>query len=208
MCHNISVAMHSKIPIDKRHFVVAFIGLTLLSAGFSQQKMPDATRKKLDYVADRIQDQSVIAADYYWHKGVHHWMMGMLFFLIELDPKDVELYSGLGWILDSNDMPDRALEVYERGIKANPTKFDNYYDAGFFHYQKKNYEKAADYARQAVSKGAPAVVYKLLAHSYEKMKNYEKALEVWEQIRKLTPDDVAIDHNVKKLKALMTGGSR
>lgn len=191
-----------------KHWLVGLFMTFWFASLYAQSGMPPASDHKLEYILDRMEEQVNKTADFYWHQGMHLHLVRALFLMIEINPKNIETYSMLGWLLDGYGESRRGFAVYERGIALNPDEYELYYDAGFWHFQKRNYAKAAEYLEQAVKRKAPPVVWKLLAHSYSRLGKYEKALEVWEQVRKMTPDDGAVELNVRKIKEKMAGGGK
>ncbi|NUL82978.1 MAG: tetratricopeptide repeat protein [Armatimonadetes bacterium] len=178
--------------------------IAVVSCLLAQQKPPALTLAKLGFINERVEEQITISVDYCWHNGYHHWMMGMLFFLIEIDPKNTERYSTLGWILSSNGRHSEAVKVYERNMKENPGLSDAFYDAAYHFYQRKDYAQAVKYAEMAASKpGAEGVVFRLLAHSYERTNQFAKALAAWERLLKIAPNDGAAQGNMKRIREKM-----
>jgi tetratricopeptide (TPR) repeat protein len=89
-------------------------------------------------------------ADEYWHEGHHYKTMALMFVLIEYDPRDVENISSLAWLLDGYGETARAIQVYQRGIRLNPNRYDLYYDLGFAYFNKRQYAQALPYLEKAV----------------------------------------------------------
>ncbi|MCS7066035.1 MAG: tetratricopeptide repeat protein, partial [Fimbriimonadales bacterium] len=178
---------------------VGLIGL--MASALAQAKPPHETRQKLDAIRDLIQYRLVQLGDHYWHEGHHYKTMALLFVLIEYDPQDVEGYAVLGWLLDSYGHTSRAFQVYERGIRANPDRYDLYFEAGFWYSQKGEYQKARAYLEKAVSfKNAPIIVWKALAHTCERMGDLKRSLEAWQKAKQLDPNDGAVDRNMARVR--------
>ncbi len=181
-----------------RHFwMMGLIGLMALAAA----QPPRETQQKLEAVRDLLQFRLVQLSDYYWHEGHHYKTMALLFVLIEYDPQDVEGFASLGWLLDSYGQTERAFQVYERGIRANPNRYDLYFEAGFWYSQKGEYQRARAYLEKAVSfKEAPIFVWKSLAHTCERMGDLKRALEAWEKAKQMDPTDGAVDLNMARVR--------
>ncbi len=181
--------------------------LTILGCGvligflWSQASPPPETQRKLQAIRDLIDYRLVQLADEYWHDGHHYKTMALMFVLIEYDPTDVENYAGLGWLLDSYGDTRRAFAVYERGLRANPDRYDLYYEIGFWYHQKRQYERAQPYLEKAVTfPNVPTVVWKTLAHNYERLGDLEACLKAWEKAKQLDPNDGAIDLNMNRVR--------
>jgi tetratricopeptide (TPR) repeat protein len=123
----------------------------LMAVAMAQSQPPRETQQRLDALRDLIQYRLVQLSDHYWHEGHHYKTMALLFVLIEYDPHDVESYASLGWLLDSYGHTARGFQVYERGIRANPNRYDLYFEAGFWYSEKGDYNRARAYLEKAVS---------------------------------------------------------
>lgn len=183
-------------------------GLLLTSALYAQSSVPAATQKKMDVLWKRAEYRMVVIGDHYWHDGFHYHLMRMLFVLAEVNPKNVETFSNLGYILDSYGQSKRAFQVYDRGIAENPNEFDLYLDAGFWQFQKGNYAQATRYLEKAITfKNAPVIVFKTLAHTYERMGETDKSIKMWEQTVRRFPNDAASKVNLERVRRKAQGGT-
>jgi tetratricopeptide (TPR) repeat protein len=182
------------------------IGLVLRLAGLmavamAQSQPPRETQQRLDALRDLIQYRLVQLSDHYWHEGHHYKTMALLFVLIEYDPHDVESYASLGWLLDSYGHTARGFQVYERGIRANPNRYDLYFEAGFWYFRKGEYNRARAYLEKAVSfPNVPIFVWKTLAHTCEKMGDLKRSLEAWQKAKEIDPTDGAVDLNMTRVR--------
>lgn len=191
-----------------KNWLVGICSFCLAGALFAQSQMPASTQKKLDAMWDRLEYDMMRLSDFYWHEGQHLRLVRMLYVLVEVNPKNVETFSALGWVLDSYGNERKAFQIYDRGIAANPNDWDLYFDAGFWHFQKKNYQSALKYLQKAVSfKDAPPMVWKTLAHTYDRMGQVEKSLEIWEKLVKMDPEDGANKSNLERVKKKASGGN-
>jgi tetratricopeptide (TPR) repeat protein len=100
----------------------------MLSMGWTQAQPPDAVQRKLTALRQLTEFRLVQLADEYWHEGLHYKTMALMFVLLEYDPRDVENIGGLAWLLDGYGETARAIQVYQRGIRLNPDRYDLYYD--------------------------------------------------------------------------------
>lgn len=183
-----------------RHLMILLGYVAMLSLAMAQSNPPEAVQRKLQAIRALLDYRLVQLADEYWHDGQHYKTMAVLFLLIEYDPSDVETYSSLGWLLDSYGETARAFEVYERGIQANPNRYDLYYDVGFWYHQKGDLERARTYLEKAVQfPNVPGFVWKTLAHTYEKLGEYEKSLQAWEKARQVDANDPAVEPNMNRV---------
>jgi len=173
----------------------------MLSMGWTQAQPPEAVQRKLTALRQLTEFRLVQLADEYWHEGLHYKTMALMFVLLEYDPRDVENISGLAWLLDGYGETARAIQVYQRGIRLNPNRYDLYYDLGFAYFNKRQYEQALPYLEKAVQfANAPAFVWKTLAHCYERLERYQQSLQAWEKAKQLDPSDGAVDPNMQRVR--------
>ncbi len=173
----------------------------LLGSLEAQVKPPEAVQRKLTALRQLTEFRLIQLADEYWHTGKHYKTMALMFVLIEYDPTDVENISSLAWMLDSYGETARAIQVYQRGIRLNPNRYDLYYDLGFAYFNKRQYEQALPYLEKAVSfANAPALAWKTLAHCYERLGRLQQSLQAWEKAKQLDPNDPAVEPNVQRVR--------
>ncbi|GIV08154.1 MAG: hypothetical protein KatS3mg019_0245 [Fimbriimonadales bacterium] len=173
----------------------------LLGAGWAQAKPSDATQRKLNAIRELTQYRLIQLADEYWHDGMHYKTMALMFVFIEYDPRDVENISSLAWLLDGYGENARALQIYQRGIRLNPNRYDLYYDLGFAYFNKRQYEQALPYLEKAVSfDNAPQFAWKTLAHCYERLERLPQSLRAWEKAKQLDPSDGAVEPNLQRVR--------
>lgn len=106
--------------------------------------------------------------------------------IITLDPKFVDAYVLSSYALSDNKEFDKAVNILERGINANPEDWFLSYQLGFVYYiYKKNRFAAARYLKQASDNpNAPLNIKPLAAMMYESIKNlndYDLLIELWKQ---------------------------
>lgn len=173
----------------------------MLGIGWSQAKPPEAVQRKLTAIRELTQYRLVQLADEYWHDGMHYKTMALMFVFIEYDPRDVENISSLAWLLDGYGENARAIQVYQRGIRLNPNRYDIYYDLGFAYFNKRQYEQALPYLEKAVSfNNVPQFVWKTLAHCYERLGRLQQSLRAWEKAKQLDPSDGAVEPNLQRVR--------
>lgn len=173
----------------------------MLSMGWSQTQPPEAVQRKLTALRDLTEFRLVQLADDYWHEGYHYKTMALMFVLIEYDPHDVENIGSLAWLLDGYGETARAIQIYQRGIRLNPDRYDLYYDLGFAYFNKRQYTQALPYLEKAVQfDNAPAFVWKTLAHCYERLERYQQSLRAWEKAKQLDPEDGAVEPNMQRVR--------
>lgn len=173
----------------------------LLGTGWSQASLPEAVQRKVRALRQLTEYRLLQLADEYWHDGQHYKTMALMFVLIEYDPHDVENISGLAWLLDGYGETARAIQVYQRGIRLNPNRYDIYYDLGYAYFNKRQYEQALPYLEKAVTfANVPPFVWKTLAHCYERLGQLERSLHTWQKVKQLDPSDGAVELNMQRVR--------
>lgn len=153
-----------------------------------------------------------VRADEFFHSGNYEAILPIVRLVTWLDPQQIDVYSTGAWHLDYNfvDQDQRsdrrcippAIALLEEGVKNNPEIYDLYFELAWTHYYQKikNYPKAVEWMERACTKKAvdpntgrmiarPAFVDRMLAHGYEKMGDYDKAVAQWERLLKIAEND-------------------
>ncbi len=173
----------------------------LLGCSGAQTKPPEAVQRKLSAIRELTEYRLVQLADEYWHEGAHYKTMALMFVLMEYDPRDVENIGSLAWLLDGYGEHARAIQVYQRGIRLNPNRYDLYYDLGYAYFNKRQYEQALPYLEKAANfDNAPQFVWKTLAHCYERLGRLQESLQAWQKAKQLDPSDAAVEPNLQRVR--------
>lgn len=162
-----------------------------------------------------------LVADIYWTKavqyfGAHHHDGGSKYELLypyldaatTLDPQLVVAYEFGSLFLplpppEGPGLPDKAIELVERGIKANPTQWRLYYNLGFIYYFRKDYQGAQKvFERGSHVPGANPALGTLAAAMAQKAGDRETARLLWTEIYNSTQDEHVKDNALKRLAAL------
>jgi len=106
--------------------------------------------------------------------------------IVTLDPKFIDAYIISSYALSDNKEFDKAVDILEKGIKANPEEWFLPYQLGFTYYiYKKNRLAGARYLRMASDNpNAPLSIKPIAAMMYESINNlndYDLLLELWKQ---------------------------
>jgi tetratricopeptide (TPR) repeat protein len=196
--------------------VALFIVVMGVGASAQPHKSRSSTKKQgelsspdsVDYIVDGIVDQLRVQTDRHWHKGEYSHMINLYRMEIVAHPDNVDAYSSAGWLLWSMDRDAEAVAMYEEGIKANSDSFYMYDELGQYYFQrKKDYPRAIVYYEKAVGfKDVPFVTLHMLAHAYEKTRQYDKALAIWKRTLATFPDDQPAKVNLERVKRLVGKG--
>ncbi len=149
-------------------------------------------------VADRLWGR----ADFYWHEGRYEERVALDKLVIRMEPRFYEPYGTAGWLLESLGRKAEALAMYRQGAAAVPDRWETHQDLGMFFYQEKDYPAAmAAFQRATEQQGAPAFVWKMLAHACERGGKLPEAVAAWEAAGRMAPDDGAVGMNLQRVRA-------
>lgn len=113
----------------------------------------------------------------------------LLDIVIELDPQHLAAYRFGGFFLQGTDAA-AAIELIERGLRANPGAWQLYQDLGFAYWQQGRFREAADaYARGSRVPGAPAWMEPLAALMLFKGGDPATAREMFVRLCEANDDD-------------------
>lgn len=123
-------------------------------------------------------------------------------------PNDYEAVTDLGWMYGNIERPDLELATYIRFKQQFPENPEAYYPEAQFYFLKRSYKNVVAILEPTLEfETKPhANSYRILAHSYERLGFYEKALETWDKYLLLDPTDDAAKANRDKVKAKLSGG--
>lgn len=100
----------------------------------------------------------------------------------DLDPKFYAAYSYGAIVLPAID-PQKAIELTEKGIAANPEKWRLYQYLGYIYWHERNYEKAAEtYDRGSKITGAPPFMREMAAAMKTKGGSRDTARAMYNQM--------------------------
>jgi tetratricopeptide (TPR) repeat protein len=168
-------------------------------------KAPAQVDAILDNVVDRLWDR----ADWYWHEGRYEERVAVDRLIIRMDPHFIEPYGTAGWLLESLGRNQEALALYRQAVAAAPDRWETHQDLGMYYFQHKEYPTAAEeFQRGAQQPGAPAYVWKMLAHAYERAGALEQAVSAWEAAARVAPNDPAIAVNLNRIRARLNSSTK
>lgn len=163
-----------------------------------------------------------LAADIYWTRAVQYFgghraagnqnyrlLAPLLEITTYLDPHLLGAYDfGSNFLApappDGAGEPDRAIQLVEHGIRANPNAWRLYYNLGFIYYfEKKDYAQAAQaFKRGSDAPGAHPFLKILAANMAQHAGDIEMARMLWTATLETNKDKLIRDNAVKHLRAL------
>jgi tetratricopeptide (TPR) repeat protein len=163
-----------------------------------------------------------LMADIYWTRAVQYFggkhqaksqRYDLLYPLLEitttLDPQLIVAYQFGSIFLaqkppEGAGMPEKAVELVERGIATNPKEWRLYYELGFLHYMELHDAKAAaeDFERGAQVPGALPFMRVLAAAMAQHAGEMETARMLWTTTYQTSEDPMIKANALKHLRAL------
>jgi len=170
---------------------------TTNSAGYSQDQV--------DGIMSACEDSLWDKTDYYWHHGDYPRIVAIDRLITEIDPRFMEPYSTGGWLIESMGDNANAEAYYKLGVSRNQDSSYLYYMLEAFYFNTlKDYSDAVKVGEIDITKpDADVNDWRMLAHSYEKNKQLDKALLTWKTIKAKYPTAVAVDLNLERVQKLV-----
>jgi tetratricopeptide (TPR) repeat protein len=156
-------------------------------------------------ITSRVVDDLWSRTDYWWKRGEYRRIIAVDRVITEADPGFLEPYSTGGWLMESMGDNADAEKYYRLGATRNPEKSYIWFNLGFFYYNTvKNYPMAiATFANSASLPDASINDWKMLAHSYERNNQLDKATDVWQKLHEKYGKDAVVLHNLQKDQNLL-----
>ena len=163
-----------------------------------------------------------LVADLYWTRAVQYFgsnhhvdarrydlLAPLLDLTTQMDPKLLVAYEfGASFLAPTPPagagMPDKAVELVERGIQANPNEWRLYHSLGFIHYiERKDYAAAADaFGRGSKVPNAHPWLRLLAARMAQNAGNSETARMMWAATYDTSQDKMVKANAAAHLRAL------
>lgn len=178
----------------------------LLLAGLSHAA-PDPQRLAAiwDAANDRISEQ----VDVWFDDGDYPAVIQLLKVQYEMYPDNYDVATNLGWMQENVEMWDDAITTYLRFKNDNPQDPDAPLALADFYFRRKAYGKVPPLLEPVIKRRPHPNVFRLLAHSYNRLKMYGDALRVWDSYIALAPNDLPAKANRERvLKLIKDGGSK
>jgi len=174
-----------------------------------------------------------LQVDRYWHQGMMHRMIPLMWTCVKLDPNFVDAYLLGGWHLAYNvtarmlDTPQTlrewnptweacvgekeayyytAIDFLKDGIRHNPRNYKLYFDLGFgIYFQKlEEYDNAVKYLAEAVRQPHERWVPRMLYRSLELNGQFEEALMGWETYQERFQETTDVpERSIRRNRGLM-----
>ncbi len=111
---------------------------------------------------------------------------------LKIDPSNAAAYSSLGLIAFRNGQDDRALELYDKSIKANSEKAECYINRGGYYHFHEKYRKSLRDLNKAVklskTRFARHNAYYFLGLLHRDLRNFDKSISSFSTSISLLPE--------------------
>lgn len=177
-----------------------FAVLLFLFCGAVQAKTASTSsdQAQIDGICSIVAGDLWNRTDYYFDAGDYPRAIALDRVIAVAEPQFMDSYVTGAWLMDSMGDRKDAEAFYRDCVINNPRRSYGYYNLGWFYYNSlKDYPKAlATFQADVKTPDADVNDWKMLAHCYEKLGNYNQALVVWKQTAKLYPTGPAVQFNL------------
>jgi tetratricopeptide (TPR) repeat protein len=123
-------------------------------------------------------------------------------------PHDYDVATNLGWMQENVEEWDAALETYRLYSQNNPNDRDRALPEGDYLYRRKQYAKIPELFEPYIKLKPHPNVYRILAHTYEKLNRYTDAKRIWLAYVAAYPNDLAGQSNLRKVEKKLASGTK
>ena len=169
---------------------------------------PQKPLSRVDRIWESVDDRVSRQIDLWFKDGDFPKSIQLLYFENSFRPKDENVMTNLGYLLESTEAEQDALDVYAVYAKENPDNPDANFPAANLYYRKKEYQKAIDLLEPTLSGDCHPNTYRILARCYEKLNKFKEAIQTWEKQLVKFPNDGPAKANIARVKAKMGSPSK
>ena len=139
-----------------------------------------------------------------WDSGKGTWLacLNVMRTVTLLDPHWLEPWKILGWHLSYNmyvetkdpvrqaDYLGKGLAALKEGLSWNPNTYEMYFELAWTYFDKvRDYEEATKWFAAAIEFPHPEFIERMIAHSYERLPDIDRALDWYDYCLKRNPSD-------------------
>jgi tetratricopeptide (TPR) repeat protein len=166
---------------------------------------PEGQQQIADAILTDAVDQLIEQSDVHFDKGEYNHSVNLLRVVVQGNPRRVDAFADAAFLLWSTGQNDPAIAFLKQGLAANPDDYYMYDELGSFYFMRlKDYPNAVTYYEQAIKFKCPFFTWSGLAHCYEKLNQWDKAVKTWEQSTNYVTDgttNATMKHNLARAKA-------
>ena len=123
--------------------------------------------------------------------------------LIRLHPNLTAGYDQLGRLYMNLNIPQHAIPLFQKVLELNPDAVEAHLRLGWLYTQSKAFEKAESHLQAAIEQMPKlSLAYHGLAEIYTQQGHLQKAIDTYQHITKIKPDDNDASEALQKLERL------
>ncbi len=168
----------------------------------------EPSKQRLDAIWNAVDNRVSQQIDDWFDTGDFPKAIHLLKFQSSYYPHDYDVATNLGWMQENVEEWDAALETYKLYSRNNPNDHDRVLPEGDYLFRRKEYAKIPPLFEPYLKLTPHPNVYRILAHSYEKMKKYADAKRVWLAYVAAYPKDLAGQSNLRKVEKKLASGTK
>lgn len=172
-----------------------------LAAALALAAVPDTLADRTDEIWGHADVRVSRQIEQWFKDGDFPRSVGLLRFQAAYSPKDYDVATNLGWLLESMERDDDALAAYTEYRLNNPEDADNRLPEAMLYNSRRKWDKVVEVLEPTLGKNPHPNVYRLLAKSYERIGKPDDAIRVWTLQLKRWPDDGPAKANIARVKA-------
>jgi tetratricopeptide (TPR) repeat protein len=166
---------------------------------------PEGQQQIADAIITESLDQIWEQADTHFERGEYNHLINLSRIIVQGNPRRVDVFANAAYLLWSTGQNDAATTFLQQGLAANSDNAYMYDELGaHFFYRLKDYPNAVLYYEKAVKFDCPFFTWSSLAHSYEKLDQWDKAVQTWEKAANFVTDarvGNTMKHNLARARA-------
>ncbi len=179
--------------------------LAMATLGLAALSGAQASKARVDAIWNIANDRLSSQLDIWFEDGEFPTCIQLLKVQLELYPNDYDVATNLGWMEENIQRWDEAIATYSRYRDENPQDPDAPLALADFYFRQKVYTKIPALLEPAIPRKPHPNAYRILAHSYEKMKMYTDAKRVWDTYIEVAPSDLTAKVNREKIVKKLSG---
>jgi tetratricopeptide (TPR) repeat protein len=192
-----------------RFYRLGMVGLCLLAAAvsFSQSQAtpktteaapppPSRMEQIWGYAMDRVNTQ----VDVWFEDGEFPKVIQLLRVQFEAEPKDYEIATNLGWMLENIEEYDAALATYVKFRKVTGGYADAALPEAQFYFRRRSYAKVTALLPKYIKNNSHPNNYRMLAHSFERQGMLRDSQRTWRRYIALHPQDLTARRNLERVE--------
>lgn len=189
--------------MNTRILAVALFSVALAEVASASTQ---ASKQRLDAIWDAVDDRVAHQIDVWFDDGDYPKSIHMLDFEATYSPHDYDVVTNLGWMQENIEEWDAALNTYKTYWKNNPNDRDRALPEAQYLFGRKRYAEIPSLVEPVLNLKPHPNNYRILAHSYEKLKKLQDARRVWNLLIAIDPKDDTAKKNLSRVEKKIQAG--